>query len=108
MESTVYSAGSITSSKPSFEITLPEKSPPQDFPWDKINSILLIELGRRIYFNYLSRASTEINPIGVVVNIFERKGNVVFSIPILLPNEKFLHLKHLIPSKRFKKTKKRI
>ena len=82
---------SIISATPSFEISGAAGSPitPR---WDRVDSRELIGLARRIYFSYLSDTPTAPDPIGVVVNLADQDGRVVFESPVLLPEEDFLGL----------------
>ena len=60
--------------------------------WDRIDSRLLIAQARRIYFTYLSSIPAGLEPLGVVVDLQELEGRVVFETPVLLPDEEFISI----------------
>ena len=81
--------GSISLSKPSFEIRGASGAPPTP-RWDRIDSRSLIAQARRIYFAHLSSTPAGQEPLGVVVDPQEPDGRVVFETPVLLPDEVFI------------------
>ncbi len=64
-------------------------------PWDRLNSRYLIREARLIYYDHLANTPRAKDPFGVVLNLRNRTGRVVFRKPILLPNENFLGLEHI-------------
>ena len=86
--------GLITSATPSFEISGAAGSPTTP-RWDRLDSRELIGLGRRVYFSYLSDTLSAPDPIGVVVDLVQQDGRVVFHPPVLLPEENFVGLELL-------------
>ena len=86
--------GLISSATPSFEISGAAGSP--NTPrWDRVDSRELIGLARRVYFSYLSDTLSAPEPFGVVVNLIQDDGRVVFRSPVLLPEENFVGLELL-------------
>ncbi len=81
----------ITSASPSFEIRGAAGSPTTP-RWDRVDSRELIRLARHIYFGYLSDTPSAPDPIGVVVDLDQQDGRVVFDSPVLLPEEDFVGL----------------
>jgi hypothetical protein len=82
---------------PSFRIeaaAAPGSQPPA-LRFDRINSRDLLAAARSVYFSFLSAAATTDDPLGVVVSCpgsGPARGRVVFSLPILLPDEEFVAL----------------
>jgi hypothetical protein len=63
---------------------------------DRINSRDLLAAARRVYFEFLAAGASGDDPLGVVLSdIGGAKGRVVFSRPVLLPNEEFVALELL-------------
>ena len=61
--------------------------------WDRINSSEVISRARRVYFLYLERCSSGLEPIGVVLGGPQAGlGRVVFERPVLLPDEQYIPL----------------
>ena len=81
--------GSISLSKPSFEISGASGAPSAP-RWDRVDSRLLIARARQIYFAYLCSTLTGLEPLGVVVDPQELHGRVVFETPVLLLDEQFI------------------
>ena len=81
--------GSISLSTPSFEIRGASGAPSAP-RWDRIDSRSFIALARQIYFAYLSSTPAGQEPLGVVVDLQQPDGRVVFEIPVLLPDEEFI------------------
>lgn len=62
---------------------------------DRINSRDLLGAARGVYHAFLASSSTAVDPLGVVLSGGERKpfrGRVVFTAPVLLPDEEFVAL----------------
>ena len=62
---------------------------------DRINSRDLLAAARRVYFAFLSATASAADPLGVVLSGAEKgspRGRVVFSPPVLLPDEEFVAL----------------
>jgi hypothetical protein len=62
---------------------------------DRINSRDLLAAARRVYFAFLSATAHATDPLGVVLSGADRgspRGRVVFSPPVLLPDEEFVAL----------------
>ena len=76
---------------PSFVIS-GAAGPPNLPRWDRVDSRALIGLARRAYFSYLSDSPGGQEPIGVVVDLAQDLGRVVFEHPVLLPEEDFVAL----------------
>ena len=91
---------SITFPTPSFLISGAESEGSNIPRWDRLNSKNLIRDARSIYYDHLANTSKAKVPFGVVLNVSNRTGRVVFTKPVLLPNENFLSLEH-ITTKRF-------
>ena len=58
--------------------------------WDRINSAAVIAQARRIYFQFLERSTSALEPQGIVLS--PGQGRVVFELPVLLPDEQFIPL----------------
>ncbi len=58
--------------------------------WDRINSAAVIAQARRIYFQFLERSVSALEPQGIVLS--PGHGRVVFELPVLLPEEQFIPL----------------
>ena len=58
--------------------------------WDRINSAAVIAQARRIYFQFLERSASAMEPQGIVLS--PGHGRVVFELPVLLPEEQFIPL----------------
>ncbi|WP_320667627.1 hypothetical protein [Prochlorococcus sp. MIT 1307] len=91
--------GSISITKPSFKIKDAEINSEHEMPWDSINSQELILKAKRIYFQHISNSSNIEMPIGVVLNLKNHKGKIVYRKPTLLLNEYFVELKYLVKGK---------
>tara|TARA_B100000700_G_C14678497_1_gene684239 strand:+ start:295 stop:633 length:339 start_codon:yes stop_codon:yes gene_type:complete len=78
------------------------------FPWDRLNSKEIIRKGREAYFNFIANASVKAKPKGVILNLSNGKGLIVFKLKTLLPNEIYLPIGTLINSRSSKKAKDRI
>ena len=63
--------------------------------WDKFNSQIVINLARKIYFEHLSNSNYNTKPKGVVINKYKHTGKVVYSNPLLLPQEEFIRTKYI-------------
>jgi hypothetical protein len=62
---------------------------------DRINSRDLLSAARQLYFSFLADGSSASEPLGVVLSPGEPgcwRGRVVFSAPVLLPDEEFVAL----------------
>ncbi len=62
-----------------------------------VNSQGFIKDAREIYFKYLANNAITSNPIGIALDQNTGKGRVLFSYATLLPTEKFLKFKYIIP-----------
>jgi len=61
--------------------------------WDRINSSDVIGRARRIYFTYIERCPSGLEPLGVVLSgTGLSQGRVVFELPVLLPDEQYVSL----------------
>ncbi len=58
--------------------------------WDLINSAAVIAQSRRIYFQFLERSPSTLEPQGIVLS--PGQGRVVFELPVLLPDEQLIPL----------------
>ena len=87
-------SGPISSALPSFVISGAAGTP--NAPrWDRVDSRALIKLARQIYFAYLSDTPGGQEPMGVVADLTQADGRVVFEHPVLLPEEEFVGLELL-------------
>ncbi|MFM8604115.1 MAG: hypothetical protein ACKOBY_01010 [Cyanobium sp.] len=63
---------------------------------DRINSRDLLAAARRVYFDFLAAGACGDEPLGVVLSdVGGPRGRVVFSRPVLLPDEEFVALELL-------------
>lgn len=58
---------------------------------DRVDSRVLLAAARRVLFSYLEEGGGD-DPIGVVLQINQGQGRVVFELPVLLPEEQFVPL----------------
>lgn len=57
---------------------------------DRINSSVVLQLARQVYFRFLSSGPGGIEPAGIVLKAAATEGRVVFEAPVLLPDEHFV------------------
>jgi hypothetical protein len=57
---------------------------------DRINSSVVLNLARQVYFRFLSSGPGGIEPAGIVLKAAAAEGRVVFEAPVLLPDEQFV------------------
>jgi hypothetical protein len=57
---------------------------------DRINSSVVLQLARQVYFRFLSSGPGGIEPAGIVLKTAAPEGRVVFEAPVLLPDEHFV------------------
>jgi hypothetical protein len=65
---------------------------------DRINSRDLLAAARRVYFSFLAASASAGDPLGVVLSGQDPgtgRGRVVFTPPVLLPDEEFVALELL-------------
>jgi hypothetical protein len=61
--------------------------------WDRINSSDVIGRARKIYFTYIERCPSGLEPLGIVLaGAGLSQGRVVFELPVLLPDEQYVSL----------------
>ncbi len=68
---------------------------PPSLRLDRINSRDVLAAARRVYYTFLSATACANAPLGVVLSGAERgspRGRVVFTPPVLLPDEEFVAL----------------
>ncbi|QEY31648.1 hypothetical protein EVJ50_04665 [Synechococcus sp. RSCCF101] len=82
---------------PSFDIAGPRSAASSGPRWDRVNSRDLLARARSIYFAFLTAHPGSPDPVGVVLTEAESCGRVVFSVPVLLPDEQFLALDLIRP-----------
>ncbi len=85
-----------TKCRASFLLNDPNKNISYKERWSEFDSKILIKRAKAIYHDYLCQSSYSKNPSGVIVNKQSGKGRVVFSQPILLPDEYYLRIKYII------------
>lgn len=62
---------------------------------DRINSRDLLAAARQVYYAFLASGATPLDPLGVVLSggvSRPGRGRVVFTAPVLLPDEEFVAL----------------
>jgi len=57
---------------------------------DRINSSVVLQVARQVYFRFLSSGPSGIEPAGIVLKAAATEGRVVFEAPVLLPDEHFV------------------
>jgi hypothetical protein len=57
---------------------------------DRINSSVVLQLARQVYFRFLASGPGGIEPAGIVLKAAATEGRVVFEAPVLLPDEQFV------------------
>jgi len=57
---------------------------------DRINSSVVLQLARQVYFRFLSSGPGGLEPAGIVLKAAATEGRVVFEAPVLLPDEHFV------------------
>jgi hypothetical protein len=57
---------------------------------DRINSSVVLQVARQVYFRFLSSGPSGIEPAGIVLKVAATEGRVVFEAPVLLPDEHFV------------------
>jgi hypothetical protein len=57
---------------------------------DRINSSVVLQLARQVYFRFLSSGPGGVEPAGIVLKDASTDGRVVFEAPVLLPDEQFV------------------
>lgn len=94
-------AGTDISFSPSFQIRGAGGDPTPALRLDRVNSRELFALARSVMFRHMESCPDGPEPIGVVLADGDRegggltRGRVVFSVPILLPDEQFVPLELL-------------
>ena len=95
-------AGTAISFSPSFQIRGAGGDPIPALRLDRVNSRELFALARAVMFRHMESCPDGPEPLGVVLSDGERegggltRGRVVFSVPILLPDEQFVPLELLL------------
>lgn len=90
-----------TEAPPSFEIRGVGPCSAHALRLDRINSRDLIATARDVYFRWLSGVGSAPEPSGVVLTEphsssgDQQRGRVVFELPVLLPDERFIPLELL-------------
>ena len=62
---------------------------------DRINSSVVLQLARQVYFRFLSSGPGGVEPAGIVLKVAATEGRVVFDAPVLLPDEHFVPIEWL-------------
>ena len=60
--------------------------------WSPDQLSRMLHIGRQLYVAHLERFGLRPEPIGVVIELQNCSGRVVFDRPVLLPTEQFLDL----------------
>ena len=93
-------AGTAISFSPSFQIRGAGGDPVPSLRLDRVNSRELFATARHVIFRHMESCPEGPDPIGVVLAEAGReagsRGRVVFSVPILLPDEQFIPLELLL------------
>ena len=92
-------AGTAISFSPSFQIRGAGGDPVPSLRLDRVNSRELFATARHVLFRHMESCPEGPDPIGVVLAEAGRedaRGRVVFSVPILLPEEQFIPLELLL------------
>ncbi len=77
-----------TNRTPSFQIAGAASTAAPVLRLDQINSQQVLLAAKRVWFHYLQTSPMGADPLGVVLSM--EAGRVVFSQPVLLPNEQFV------------------
>ena len=83
--------------KPSFKITASHTIICEALVFNSFESKSLLQRAKLIYLNHLANYIFNKQPKGIVLNLDNSHGYVVFEFPALLPNEKYLPIDLLSP-----------
>lgn len=60
--------------------------------WSPDQFSRMLHIGRQLYVAHLERFGLRPEPIGIVIELSDCSGRLVFDTPVLLPSEEFLDL----------------
>ena len=93
--------GTAISFSPSFQIRGAGGDPVPSLRLDRVNSRELFATARTVVFRHMANCPDGPEPLGVVLTADSERGapgrgRVVFSVPVLLPDEQFVPLELLL------------